>query len=99
MVIYFIQVLEQDTSSVPLEINQERKLQDGHLPYKFSIQGKQEFTLPNYEYNYPVTGIQIKLKRNKLGRLTGGFYVPTAIFSVLSMISFLLIQIWYVEYN
>ena len=54
----------------------------------FSILGKKEFTLPNYEFSYPVTVIRIKLKRNQLGILIGGFYVPTAIFSVLSMISF-----------
>ena len=81
-------MLEEDTSSVPLEFNHERKVQDGHLPYKFSIVAKKEFSLPNYEYDYPVTGIRIKLRRNQLGRLIGGFYVPTAIFSVLSMISF-----------
>ena len=81
-------MLEQDTSAVLLDFNRERKLQDGHLPYKFSILGKKDFALPNYEYNYPVTGIRIKLRRNQLGRLIGGFYVPTAIFSVLSMISF-----------
>ena len=80
--------MEQDTSAVPLDFNCERKLQDGHLPYHFSILGKKEFTLPNYEFSYPVTGIRIKLKRNQLGILIGGFYVPTAIFSVLSMISF-----------
>ena len=71
-----------------LELDKETKLPDGHLPYSFSILGKKEFPITNYEWDYPAIGIQIRLKRNKLGTLIGGFYIPTALFSILSMISF-----------
>ena len=64
------------------------KLPDGHLPYSFSILGKKEFPETNYEWDYPAIGIQIRLKRKTLGTLIGGFYIPTAFFAILSMISF-----------
>ena len=39
-------------------------------------------------YNYSRTGIKIHFKRNSLSLLKGKFYGPTAIFSLLSMLSY-----------
>ena len=60
-------------------------------------------TLPQFEYfsiignnkhkftgNYSYTGMKMKLKRKSLGHLTVGYYYPTASFSLLSMISYLI---------
>ena len=53
----------------------------------FSIIGndKHKFT-----GNYSYTGMKMKLKRKSLGHLTVGYYYPTASFSLLSMISYLI---------
>ena len=71
-----------------LGLDQESKLSDGHLPYSFTILGKKEFPITNYEWDYPAIGIRIRLERKTLGTLIGGFYIPTALFAILSMISF-----------
>ena len=60
-------------------------------------------TRPQFEYfsiignnkhkftgNYSYTGMKMKLKRKSLGHLTVGYYYPTASFSLLSMISYLI---------
>ena len=80
--------MQQNNTSVMLGLDQETKLSDGHLPYSFSILGKKEFPITNYEWDYPAIGIRIRLKRKTLGTLIGGFYIPTALFAILSMISF-----------
>ena len=80
--------MQQNNAAVMLGLDQETKLSDGHLPYSFSILGKKEFPITNYEWDYPAIGIRIILKRKTLGTLIGGFYIPTALFAILSMISF-----------
>ena len=80
--------MQQNNTAVMLGLDQETKLSDGHLPYSFSILGKKEFPITNYEWDYPAIGIRIILKRKTLGTLIGGFYIPTALFAILSMISF-----------
>ena len=83
-----VKVLQQNNKAVLLKLDEEMKLPDGHLPYSFSILGKKEFPITNYEWDYPAIGIRIILKRKTLGTLIGGFYIPTALFAILSMISF-----------
>ena len=80
--------MQQNNAAVMLGLDQETKLSDGHLPYSFSILGKKEFPITNYEWDYPAIGVRIRLKRKTLGTLIGGFYIPTALFAILSMISF-----------
>ena len=80
--------MQQNNTAVMLGLDQESKLSDGHLPYSFTILGKKEFPITNYEWDYPAIGIRIRLERRTLGTLIGGFYIPTALFAILSMISF-----------
>ena len=45
------------------------------------------------QYNsnrYSVSSINLQIRRNSLGLLIGGFYVPTGIFAVLSMASYVI---------
>jgi hypothetical protein len=62
------------------------------LPYKIDIQAKEEFKLiaPDADESYSYSGIKFTFTRNSLGLLLGGFYGPTAIFAVLSLISFVI---------
>ena len=66
----------------------ERQIPNDHLPFSISITAKESYPHYNYKFFSPNTGVVIKLKREKLGNLVGGFYVPTGIFALLSMISF-----------
>jgi hypothetical protein len=60
------------------------------LPYDIYIQAKESFVRlqPGSDEQYSYTGIKFTMTRNSLGLLLGGFYGPTAIFAVLSLISF-----------
>ena len=46
------------------------------------------FTVEKRGYSYDQTGISIHFSRKSLGKLPGTFYGPTAIFAILSLISF-----------
>ena len=43
-----------------------------------------------YYKTYSSTGVKLTLQRQKLGLLLGSFYVPTGIFAILSMASFVI---------
>ena len=82
-----IKVLNNDTSANLL--TEEKHISNRHLPYTFSIlKTKKEFPKYNYEFYAPYAGIVLQIKRESLDLLIGTFYVPTAIFSALSMVSF-----------
>ena len=81
-----IRVINNDSTPAVLDFN--KKIYDKHLPYDFSITGKDEYPLYNHEFFAPFTGITIHMKRKEFGQLVGSFYVPTAIFSGLSTLSF-----------
>ena len=82
-----IKLLNNDTSANLL--TEEKHISNRHLPYTFSIlKTKKEFPKYNYEFSAPYAGIVLQIKRESLDSLIGTFYVPTAIFSALSMVSF-----------
>ena len=81
-----IQILNSDSKSTVL--NEERAVENDHLPYIFSITAKQAYTHYSYRYFSPFTGIKIKIKRKTLALLLGIFYIPTGCFAMLSMISY-----------
>ena len=81
-----VQIL--NSNSVPTLLNQDRSFESNHLPYDFTIIGKDEFAYYNYKYFSPFSGIIIKVRRNSLGLLVGKFYIPTSIFTMLSMLSY-----------
>ena len=67
-------------NKIPVEVK--------HLPFSLLISANKEYGYPNYNYMYPVTGITIHMKRNDIGLLISGFYIPMASFSILSMLSY-----------
>ena len=80
-----IQILKNKTAET---LSEEWLIPSNHLPFTFSITAKHNFGMWAREYEYPATGITIHLERNTLGALIGQFYIPTGIFSLLSLISY-----------
>ena len=82
---------------MPLILHYKNKISDGHkplyidqilLPFKIEVESKKPWTIEIDGYNYSHTGMRIHLYRHDLGLLMGGFYLPMALFSTLSLISF-----------
>ena len=46
------------------------------------------FEIQEYEDTFSNTGFTIYFKRNALGLMVSSFYIPTTIFSMLSMLSY-----------
>ena len=63
-------------------------MQQSRLPFKITLEPLAEFTVIEDGYHYSYTGIKIVFQRNNLGVLEGGFYFPTLVFSLLSLLSF-----------
>ena len=65
-----------------------RRLFGDRLPFDIDI--KVDNTLLIFEdgYNFSYAGFEIDFKRNTVGVLVGGFYLPTGLFSVLSLVSY-----------
>ena len=66
----------------PLYVNQSL------LPFEIEVESKKPWDIEIDGYNYSHTGMRIHLHRHDLGLLMGGFYIPMALFSTLSLISF-----------
>ena len=59
------------------------------LPFDIKISGIEPFSVNSSGgFIYSHAGMRIDFTRNKLSQLIGGFYGPTAIFAILSMISY-----------
>ena len=80
-----IQILKNKTAET---LSEKWFIPSNHLPFTFSFTSKHKFVMWAPDYEYPATGITIHLERNTLGALIGQFYVPTGIFSLLSLISY-----------
>jgi hypothetical protein len=66
-----------------LQISQSR------LPFDISLESLAPFEYLHLDgYNYSYTGIRIHLSRNNFAWLIGGYYGPTIIFSILSLVSY-----------
>ena len=63
-------------------------IKDSHLPFNIEIIPKETFEVTNIDFLTSTTGVTFKFTRKSLGLLMGGFYGPTAAFTMLSMISF-----------
>ena len=66
----------------------ETVIPNDHLPYSFTMIGKDSYIKPVYTYWQVNTGIIIHIKRSEFGQLIGGFFGPMNLFSFLSTISF-----------
>ena len=63
------------------------------LPYKIGLKsiGMLNYTWESVEsYTYPYSTIRFTFERNSLGLLVGSFYLPTGLFAILSMASYII---------
>ena len=58
------------------------------LPFDIALESLESFENIEGEYKYSYAGIRIHLTRNDFGVLIGGYYGPTIIFSMLSLVSY-----------
>ena len=58
------------------------------LPFNVSLEANDEYKFFQAGYHYSFVGMRITLTRNNLGLLIGGYFGPTIIFSLLSLVSF-----------
>ena len=58
------------------------------LPFNVSLESIAEYEFSQAGYEYSGVGMRITLTRNNLGLLIGGYFGPTIIFSLLSLVSF-----------
>ena len=63
-----------------------QKVQQSRLPFKITMESLDEFPIFNDGYNYSFTGVKLVFRRSNLGLLAGGFYFPTLVFSLLSIL-------------
>ena len=82
---------------LPLVLYSKDKMSDGHKPlyvnqslllFEIEVESKKPWEIEIDGYNYSHIGMRIHLHRHDLGLLMGGFYIPMALFSTLSLISF-----------
>ena len=65
-----------------IDFNQHR------LPFDISIESLEPFMVVDDDYNYSSAGMRLFFTRNEFGLLMGGYYVPTFIFALLSLVSY-----------
>ena len=65
-------------------------INDTTTPFNFKIDLKEPFRKDFLGENFDYTGFNITLTRKRLGTLMNTFYIPTALFAVVSMISFMI---------
>ena len=58
------------------------------LPFDVEMKSMETFGILDAGYNYSYAGMAVHFSRNGIGTLLGGFYAPTTVFKVLSLISF-----------
>ena len=63
-------------------------MQQSRLPFKITLESLGELPILEEGRNHSYTGVKMVFRRNNLGLLAGGFYFPTLVFSLLSLLSF-----------
>ena len=57
-------------------------------PFNIDLTSIDSFTMIDNEFEYSFTGMHMEFKRNSIGVLISGYYVPTTTFSVFSLVSY-----------
>ena len=65
-------------------------IKDHKLPYEISVASIPTGQYFLTKYTHATTGIVFNLERNDIGQLIGGFFWPTGIFTIISLVSFLI---------
>jgi len=58
------------------------------IPFEMNVESMESFNILDAGYNYSHAGFRIYFYRNIVGGLLSGFYLPTGLLSLISMISF-----------
>ena len=58
------------------------------MPFDIKLTSIKPYNESEYKYLFSYSGISLELKRSTPGLLFGGFYFPTGIFALLSIVSF-----------
>ena len=66
----------------------QMELEQSVLPFDITVESLDTFVKFIDGFNISHAGMKIRFSRNNLGLLLGGFYVPMAMFSILSLISY-----------
>ena len=62
--------------------------EQSHLPFDIVLESLEPFEYAEGKYLFSYVGMRLHLTRNDFGVLIGGYYGPTAIFSLLSLVSY-----------
>ena len=65
-------------------------VQTNRLPYLITVESVPTGLHFHTEYTKATSGIVFNLERNDIGQLIGGFFWPTGIFTIISLVSFLI---------
>ena len=57
-------------------------------PFNINLSSIEPFIIRDNGWDYSFTGMRMELYRNTIGSLIGGYYVPTATFSIFSLVSY-----------
>ena len=63
-------------------------IEQSDLPFHIKLERLERFNLTRTGFNYSSTGMRIHIARTNLGLLIGGYYGPTTIFVLLSLVSY-----------
>ena len=63
-------------------------MKQSRLPFDIALESLESFEFTEGKYTFSYTGMRLHLTRNNFGILIGGYYGPTAIFSMLSLVSY-----------
>ena len=63
-------------------------MKQSRLPFDISLESLESFVYVQRGYPFSYTAMRLHLTRNDFGILIGGYYGPTAIFSMLSLVSY-----------
>ena len=63
-------------------------LEQSRLPFRIRAEHIEPFTHFEAGFNYSYTGVRFKFRRHDMGLLLGGYFGPTFIFAILSLVSF-----------
>ena len=64
------------------------QVEQSDLPFHVELESLEQFNSTLTGNNYSSTGMRIHIERNSLGLLIGGYYGPTTIFVLLSLVSY-----------
>ena len=64
------------------------QIEQTRLPFEIALESLEPFEYIEGEYKYSYAGMRLHLTRNDFGTLIGGYYGPTIIFSMLSLVSY-----------